>query len=593
VWWKIAADGSRICINKPGMLAMDIGELTESCAGTTIYHADGTSTASPVVPFTVKNGDILDTPAGGCATIAFEDFSVLRLGEETTLSLDVGTVMPSGELVANILMDNGQVWGRILTETGSYNIGDGTVTAAVRGTSISLEKTGATIAFTNPTGDEWIRTKSGVQRPLSLNVVDSTIASDSVEISCAGVAGGLLQKIKLDPRMTVSNTSGCPTIWTLKPRGDSFSQNRWVRENTKRDIVYLADRAKRQDISDQKQTRIQNELLSSNLGDASECTHLLSGTAVNEEGGVWVGSVSSSICNEVIQETNPMNKYFRTACALRKKVYWKTVSDGERLDEICQDEGVVAFVDYTSLSRDMILSGSTISPKLDWRDTTNDGKLQEDGNFFTVWKDTEYSLTEIINRSIQMNYNWSNWFRGDMNTRKNQWYDTILVKSSGWYKYDNESWWVWDFWKYPSGIFYSYSTSNPKQVPNILLTSSGLPISGTWFIAYPLSQLPDLRGKKITIELNSGYVDSALSKYLWDFWDMRYYIASSKIYRKIGTGAALQIGTVSIWQKIFSITIGNTDVLSEFIIWNNVVGWVPENKSIGNSIKTIKIEGNL
>lgn len=51
-------------------------------------------------------------------------------------------VFPDNTTIATAILENGQIWGRILTETGVYNVGTRDVVAAVRGTSISLSMTG-------------------------------------------------------------------------------------------------------------------------------------------------------------------------------------------------------------------------------------------------------------------------------------------------------------------------------------------------------------------------------------------------------------------------------------------------------------------
>ena len=55
-------------------------------------------------------------------TIAFADLSLLRLDGDSTISLDLGS-LPDGSTIASAILANGSLWGRILTETGSYQIG--------------------------------------------------------------------------------------------------------------------------------------------------------------------------------------------------------------------------------------------------------------------------------------------------------------------------------------------------------------------------------------------------------------------------------------------------------------------------------------
>ena len=74
-----------------------------------IYHASGSYEDISSYPYIVKNGDIIDTPPLGGATVIFDDASVLRLDADTTLALDTGT-LTDGTEIASLLLESGQVW---------------------------------------------------------------------------------------------------------------------------------------------------------------------------------------------------------------------------------------------------------------------------------------------------------------------------------------------------------------------------------------------------------------------------------------------------------------------------------------------------
>lgn len=71
-------------------------------------------------------GDIIATN-GGTATIDFAlDASILRLDTGTTVELRLGNL--DGNSVAEAILSDGRLWGRILTSTG-VNLGGGGVVA--------------------------------------------------------------------------------------------------------------------------------------------------------------------------------------------------------------------------------------------------------------------------------------------------------------------------------------------------------------------------------------------------------------------------------------------------------------------------------
>ena len=65
---------------------------------------------------------------------------MIRLSSDSTLSLNIGSNLGEGQ-IAQIILQNGNLWGRILSQTGVYNIGTDDIVAAVRGTSLALTKT--------------------------------------------------------------------------------------------------------------------------------------------------------------------------------------------------------------------------------------------------------------------------------------------------------------------------------------------------------------------------------------------------------------------------------------------------------------------
>ena len=63
---------------------------------------------------------------------------MLRLDVATVVELSTGE-NTSGQSVAQAILSDGRLWGRILTSTG-VNLGGGGMVAGVRGTSVSVEE---------------------------------------------------------------------------------------------------------------------------------------------------------------------------------------------------------------------------------------------------------------------------------------------------------------------------------------------------------------------------------------------------------------------------------------------------------------------
>ena len=184
----IDADGKSIC-GSTIILLVDMGIITEVGNGMTIYRADEAGTIeSPVLAGTiVRSGDIIKTDGTGTGTITFPDLSVIRLDTDTTVSMDQ-TTDSSGTTIASALLANGSIWGRILTETGVYNIGSSDIVAAVRGTSIVVMQTGATITIAKNARSRYAITKSGTQGKTFLSILDSELGSGATsEIKCKAV----------------------------------------------------------------------------------------------------------------------------------------------------------------------------------------------------------------------------------------------------------------------------------------------------------------------------------------------------------------------------------------------------------------------
>lgn len=225
VWVGIDADGRSICGSKTIQLA-SIGKFSE-IVGNIQVKKNGSAVWTPAnTTDPLTEWDIIQTDSSSTGTIAFiADESILRLDTSTTVELSIGDL--SGQSVAQAILTDGRLWGRILTSTG-VNLGGWGTVAWVRGTSVSVTKT-STGYYT-------------------ITIIDSTNPT-----SAASVVGGWGTTYTLSPGeqvqyplSTESNVAGWGGTWVQPTLVEStigkstlLAMSAWIRDNTRKDIDYL------------------------------------------------------------------------------------------------------------------------------------------------------------------------------------------------------------------------------------------------------------------------------------------------------------------------------------------------------------------
>ncbi|TSC77761.1 MAG: hypothetical protein G01um101429_964 [Parcubacteria group bacterium Gr01-1014_29] len=90
----------------------------------------------------VELGKMIETDAGGLATIHFPDGSVLRLDSATRVTLEQAEFNPESErLIAKIFLASGQVWSKVLilvTPDSLWEVRTSNAVATVRGTAFGM-----------------------------------------------------------------------------------------------------------------------------------------------------------------------------------------------------------------------------------------------------------------------------------------------------------------------------------------------------------------------------------------------------------------------------------------------------------------------
>jgi hypothetical protein len=325
VWVGIDADGYPICGTRIPLL---VGNFTEVSAWVKLIKPDNT-VITPVIGVTnIEEWDLIMTN-GGTGTIQFaQDASYIRLDANTTVEIRTGTL--GGNTVAEAILADGQLWGRIMTSTG-VNLGGGGLVAGVRGTSVA-------IGYDKNT------------QKINISVIDST-KNDAATITNTKTN----QSIIVDAGSTVIEQSGStvpPTEETSITKVSLLTGNAWARKNTLEDIKYLAQKLESATTPENSKQRVEEEITSATPSATDELRALLSTTTP-------IVGTTDSAANEIITEENEdkndvngeyskktdsqksIIKTKRIACKQEGKSYWVTTDK-------CEEKGWRAYADYTN-----------------------------------------------------------------------------------------------------------------------------------------------------------------------------------------------------------------------------------------------------
>ncbi len=219
VWVGIDSGGRAICGSKTVQLA-SIGKFTDIVGNIQVKKNGSTLWTPANTSDLLTEGDIIQTDSSSTGTIAFiADESILRLDTSTTVELSIGNL--SGQSVAQAILTDGRLWGRILTSTG-VNLGGWGTVAWVRGTSVSVA-----------------RSSTGYY---TISVIDSIRSTDAANIV------GWWGVYTLDPGNQIGYTppSGdivntVTNLITQDTIGKTtlLTSSAWIRDNTRKDIDYL------------------------------------------------------------------------------------------------------------------------------------------------------------------------------------------------------------------------------------------------------------------------------------------------------------------------------------------------------------------
>jgi hypothetical protein len=310
-WVWVAPDGKGICGAGTPVFAA-IWKFNSITPGVQVMK-NGSSTWTPAnTTDTLYPGDLISTN-GGTATIDFAlDDSLLRLDTGTTLELRLGNL--DGNSVAEAILSDGRLWGRILTSTG-VNLGGGGIVAWVRWTSVSVEKSGSSYKMSIIDSQKPANAASlsnRVQSSENNKTIGSRIISDPATNLVAFT-------------QVISNniTGSSPTPYkTSSTKEMMIASSPWIRDNTKLDIDYLYTNSGTADI-------IRTEYSATIPSDTT-------------------ASVLSALCGT------------EGTVANQGSTYWKSLI-GTTYTDKCRSSQLVAFGEYGNWNLSLYFSGMVVT----------------------------------------------------------------------------------------------------------------------------------------------------------------------------------------------------------------------------------------
>lgn len=240
VWVAVDGSGKWRCGHLGGVLAdLSIGSISEFYGTVNVYRSGSATSIPGAVGMPLYEGDIVDTAADGTGTIMFAaDNSLLRLSTSTNVELRYWEL--DGNTVAEVILSDGRLWGRILTGTG-INLGGGGMVTWVRGTSVDLQKIAGkyVINVINSTSTENIVKPIAKSTSLAGNKVKAASAL-AVSAILTNEEWDVLPQPKFSAQSKMEYTDASVNV-DIVPQGVATSyMDEWIKNNTEADIAYMS-----------------------------------------------------------------------------------------------------------------------------------------------------------------------------------------------------------------------------------------------------------------------------------------------------------------------------------------------------------------
>jgi hypothetical protein len=365
VWKGIGPDGYPICGPKWAGTLAQLGTIRD-VTGTVKLNG-----SPAIVGMVVHQWDTITTDNASYTSVTFtDDASLLRLDQNTSVEMVAG----NGTSLAQVIVNNGILWWRVLTTDG-VDFGAGGYIAWVRGTSISVKKTGTTV---------------------EIAVIDSTNAQAA---TITNTNDGAKPSITVDAGSKVvetAGTSGTPTEegWVSKA---TLLADDWVKKNTLTDIEYLDTFSGSTDAT--IRTRTKNEI---DITIPTNPTDL----------AVLIPNPYPELLNDLTgRGAIPPDRIIECANMSPSRRYWSSLSN-ETSPNYCKEPTLFAYVDYTNAL-------STPSCFSDSSKTENIPKMyHQNGSYTTI-------IGNICN-------NWKEWYKVDEEDEYIRYTDPVLLEWIKW-----------------------------------------------------------------------------------------------------------------------------------------------------------------
>jgi len=223
-WRWFNNDGTVRCETIWPLLA--IGRFSELYPGMTFSNDGGATWAPANTTDILYEWYLVRSNASWTGTIEFlDDDSIIRMDTNTLVQLERWNL--GGNTVAQAIVNDGRLWWRILTSTG-VNLGGGGLIAWVRGTSVSVEK-----------DNLW---------QYRIYVIDSRTPLNAATLKSTLLWWpSLIKTVWALYESSYQSWSNSDITSILNPYTNSstsitratYLTTPWIRENTKRDLIYM------------------------------------------------------------------------------------------------------------------------------------------------------------------------------------------------------------------------------------------------------------------------------------------------------------------------------------------------------------------
>jgi hypothetical protein len=302
VWTGIDADGKAICGTRQTLL---VGNFTEG----SMSVKRGTAAAVALTANApIYEWDLLITNSSQTGTIQFaQDASYIRLDTDTTVEIRTGQL--GNNTVAEAILADGQLWGRIMTSTG-VNLGGGGLVAGVRGTSVAITKNGTNV---------------------TIAIIDSTaVGSNAATISNENTAT-TTDTINISSGKLLTFTSGATSIPTPVTKTKiQLLADEWTKDNTIEDIKYLTQKI---DTNPLILTELDNTL----PNDIATLAQLTGDNATETDSDD--SDIISDTTSTSDKKTEVKRKWKKAFCKAERKTYWQTTDK-------CEEKDLIAYAEY-------------------------------------------------------------------------------------------------------------------------------------------------------------------------------------------------------------------------------------------------------